>query len=152
MQIRIEGRDLPGRECGRGPDFPGYTNIHVGVQRRSRPSEHLELQPGDADSVAWSFEAALKPGPDLLGPYIQGGPGERFIYLSWGTLDDAGRFDMFRRAKLFLADVEPVVLAAAERSGVLVGRLRLTDAKGHPICARVKPPQITWSARKSPTS
>jgi len=148
MWIRIEGRDLPGRSCAPGPDYPGYPNIHVGVQRRARPAEHLDLQPGDADSVAWSFEVAVLPGPDLLGPYIQGGPGKRFIYLSWGTVDDAGTFTMFRRAKLFIADIDADVLAAAEKSGVLVGRLGLTDAEGHPLCARVKPPHIEWSAAR----
>jgi hypothetical protein len=49
---------------------------------------------------------------------------------------------MFRRAKLMLADVPPDVLDAAATSGTLVGTLGLTDAKGHPLCARVKPPMI----------
>ena len=34
---------------------------------------------------------------------------------------------------------------AVER-GLLVGRLGLTDAKGGPICASVRPPLIDWSA------
>lgn len=148
MRIRIEGRDLPGRSCASGPDFPGYANIHVGVQRRGRPSEHLDLQPGDADAVVWSFDAAVKPGPDLLGPYIQGGPGKRFIYLSWGSVDGAGNFEMFRRAKLFIADIDAHVIAAADQAGVLVGRLGLTDAKGHPVCAWIKPPRVEWSAAR----
>ncbi|NEE59503.1 monooxygenase, partial [Streptomyces sp. SID8455] len=28
----------------------------------------------------------------------------------------------------------------------LTGRLGLTDAKGQPLCARVRPPLISWSA------
>ena len=28
----------------------------------------------------------------------------------------------------------------------LVARVRLTDAKGNPICARIRPPYIAWSA------
>jgi hypothetical protein len=32
-----------------------YRDIH-GVQRRDRPDEWLDLQPGDAPSVAWSLE------------------------------------------------------------------------------------------------
>jgi hypothetical protein len=55
-------------------------------------------------------------------------------------------FTLFRRAKLFLADVDPEIIAAAERSGSLVARLGLTDAKGHPVCARVRPPAVQWSA------
>jgi hypothetical protein len=30
--------------------------------------------------------------------------------------------------------------------GPLVGRLGLTDRKGHPLCAAVRPPLIEWSA------
>jgi hypothetical protein len=53
---------------------------------------------------------------------------------------------MFRRAKLVLTDVQPDTIAAAQRSGLLVARLGLTDAKGHPVCARVRPPAVQWSA------
>ncbi len=53
---------------------------------------------------------------------------------------------MFRRAKLMLADVPGDVLESAVASGLLVGSLGRTDAKGHPVCARVKPPQIRWTA------
>ncbi|MGH3559093.1 MAG: DUF5990 family protein [Mycobacterium sp.] len=35
---------------------------------------------------------------------------------------------------------------SATTSGLLVGRLGLTDAKGNPLCARVRPPQISWTA------
>jgi hypothetical protein len=68
------------------------------------------------------------------------------LYLSWGTVDDAGHFTMFRRAKLMLEDVPPAVLPSAASSGVLVGSLGLTNAKGHPVCARVRPPDIRWAA------
>jgi Family of unknown function (DUF5990) len=73
-------------------------------------------------------------------------PGGRFVYLSWGTVDDAGHFTLFRRAKLMLEDVPTDVLDSAARSGLLVGSLGLTDAKGNPLCARVRPPQISWTA------
>ncbi len=149
MQIRIEGRELPGRTCAGGADFPGYDNVHVGVQRRDRRDELLDPHRGDAESATWTFEAVVLDGAngrDVRGPYIQGGPGGRFIYLSWGTVAADGAFTLFRRAKLFLADVVPRVLAAAERSGSLVARLSLTDAKGRPVCAWVKPPEVVWSS------
>ncbi|MDT5144828.1 MAG: hypothetical protein QOI79_4195 [Mycobacterium sp.] len=68
------------------------------------------------------------------------------IYLSWGTVDGVGHFSLFRRAKLMLEDVRPDVLDSAAKSGLLVGRLGLTDAKGDPVCARVRAPQISWTA------
>jgi len=56
-------------------------------------------------------------------------------------------FVMFRRAKLVLADIGAEIIAAAEQSGELTERLGLTDARGQPVCARIKPPAVEWSAR-----
>jgi hypothetical protein len=150
VQIRIEASDLPGRSCGPSPDVPGgYHNVHVGVQRRNRRDELLDLVPGDAGSATWTLECTATRSPtgvDLRGPYIQGPPGGRFIYLSWGTVDRAGAFTLFRRAKLWLDAVLPDVMERALESGLLVGRLGLTDRKGHPLCATVRSPLIEWSA------
>ncbi|GAA1298103.1 hypothetical protein Psi02_57830 [Planotetraspora silvatica] len=149
MWIHIEASDLPGRTCPPGDGFPGYSGIHVGVQRRDRRDEPLDLHPGDATSAAWTLECTVAPTPggvDLRGPHIQGRPGGRFIYLSWGTVDDAGVFSMFRRAKLMLDAVDAETVDAAVRSGRLLGRLRLTDGKGEPLCAAVRPPRIEWTA------
>ena len=53
---------------------------------------------------------------------------------------------MFRRAKLWLNVIPPEVLGSAEAQGALVGRLGLTDDKGNPVCASIRPPLIGWSA------
>ena len=54
---------------------------------------------------------------------------------------------MFRGAKLRLVDVEPSLIEQAIRPGrKLIARIRLTDARGNPICARVHPPYLTWTA------
>ena len=150
VTLTLEGERLPGRDCGAAPGFPGYENIHVAVQRRAKPGELLGLTPGDAAHAAWTLECAARPAPDgtteLTGPYVQGRPGGRFVYLSWGAVGDDGAFTMFRRAKLMLGAIDPDVLAAAVASGRLTGRLGLTDAKGHPQCARVVPPAVRWTA------
>ena len=151
MQIRIEGRDLPGSSCGPSPDAPGgYHNIHVGVQHRNRRDELLGLVAGNSRSAVWTLDCVAvlsATGIDLRGPYIQGPPGGRFIYLSWGTVDDNKQFALFRRAKLWLDAVPTDVMASATDLGLLVGRLRLTDRKGSPVCAAVRPPAIAWLAR-----
>jgi hypothetical protein len=152
VEIRIEGTDLPGSSCGPSPDNPGgHHNIHVAVQHRGKPAELLGLTPADAPAAVWTLDCELTTTPsdsaDLRGPYIQGPPGARFIYLSWGTVDSAGAFRMFRRAKLMLAAVPSAVLDEAASTGTLVGRLGLTDAGGGPVCAAVRPSAIVWSAR-----
>lgn len=105
--------------------------------------------PGDANSAAWTVDCIAVPskaGMDLRGPYIQGPPGGRFIYLSWGTVDGSDGFSLFRRAKLWLDAIPPVVIDSALELGLLVGRLGLTDPTGKPLCAAVRPPMIEWSA------
>ena len=148
--IQIDGVDLPGLSCAASPDSPGgYHNIHVAVQRRNRRDELLGLTPGGATSATWTIECEAVPtsdGFDLKGPYIHGPPGARFIYLSWGTVDDAQNFELFRRAKLWLDGVPSKVVASAVDHGLLVGRLGLTDHNGNPVCASVRPPLIEWSA------
>ena len=109
----------------------------------------LGLTPGDATSAIWTIDCvpvSTAAGFDLKGPYIQGPPGARFIYLSWGTVDDATNFELFRRAKLWLDCIPFEVLANAVDQGLLVGRLGMTDHNGNPLCAAVRPPLIEWSA------
>ncbi|MBD0671812.1 DUF5990 family protein [Streptomyces sp. CBMA156] len=146
MELRIEATDLPGRECPAGPGFPGYRDVHVAVQRRARPGELLDPQPGDAARAHWALECATKPlpdgGVDITGRYVQGGPGGRFVYLNWVAGEER---TMFRRAKLLLTGIDPRTAERAARTGLLIARLGLTDAKGHPLCAAVRPPLVTWS-------
>lgn len=148
MKIRIEGFDPPGRDCGPGPDFPdGHLNIHVAVQGKKGQSDLFGLFPGD-EAPTWELDCAIvgpPPETDLRGPQIQGAPRKRFIYLSWGVVDSATSFRMFRRAKLWLDAVPPDVMAAAVERGELAGRLSLRDDRGWPVCASVRPPRITWS-------
>ncbi|WP_234046568.1 DUF5990 family protein [Streptomyces adelaidensis] len=154
MHIRIEAIDLPGRTCPAPADgnVTVYDNVHVAVQRRDRPAELLAPQPGHAPSATWTLEctALVSPtGTDVKGPYVQDRLGRRFIYLSWGTVDESGTFTMFRRAKLMLDVIPADLLATAAHDGLLVGRLGLTDARGGPLCARVEPPHITWTAERA---
>jgi hypothetical protein len=113
MHIRIDASELPGLTCPAG-DRVAYRNIHVAVQRRGRPAELLDPHPGGAASATWILECTTTPSPagtDVKGPYVHGPPGGRFIYLSWGTIDE-GAFNIFRRAKLMLDAAPAEVLEA----------------------------------------
>jgi hypothetical protein len=108
----------------------------------------IDLFPGDAHSAFWQLECEVvgePPDIDLRGSQINGSPGRRFIYLSWGVIDEGEQFRMFRRAKLWLDAIPDDVLTAAIKAELLVGRLSLTDAKGLPLCASVRPPRIEWT-------
>ena len=140
---------MPGRRCVGLPGIakPVYEGVHVGVQRQKAV---VDLVRGDATEASWTFPIEVVPGRsgslDFRGPWVHGKPGERFLYLSWGEVPAAGRFDMFRRAKLWLTTIGEDLLQEALNTGATVeGRLPLTDRKGAPICASVRPPVIAWS-------
>jgi hypothetical protein len=148
LMVDIEGSDLPGRQCRPKPGGDDYENVHVFLGRRNEPTD---LVAGDATAATWHVEVAVKPdgagGFDFGGPLVLGKRGERYLALWWGPVTDDGVFNVFRGAKLRFADIERATLHAALQPGKrLVGRLGLTDAKGNPRCASVRPPDIQWSA------
>jgi Family of unknown function (DUF5990) len=132
MRIRIVGTDLPGPAA-----------VHVGIQRKT---EVVDLVPADAREAVFEFDVDVRPGrdgtPDFFGPYVHGGPGKRFVYLSWGTIGAGGSFEMFRRAKLWLAHMGDEIAAADAAEG----RLPLTDARGGPLCGGLPPGVVEWRA------
>ena len=131
MRLVIEGRNLPGRTCGT------HRDVHVGVQVRREPTE---LVPADVETARWEVEIEVldKDGEvDFRGPAVQGRRGERFVYLTWGERP-GDTFEMFRRAKLMLADLPDPHSASA------TARVDLTDEHGLPRCARLRPPALTW--------
>ena len=124
MRLLIRGHHLPGLTCG------PYRNIHVGLQVKSQP---VDLVPADAAAAEWVAEIRTDDG-DFRGPAVQGRRGERFVYLTWGTVD-GDSFSMFRRAKLMLAELP------ADAAEVTVD-VDLTDESGMPRCARLRQPAI----------
>jgi hypothetical protein len=150
MRLSLIGTDLPGRTFCNTDGTP-LDNVHVGVQIRTEP-EHLVR--GDAAEAGWELEIDTlidKDGQlDFRGPAVQGKRGDRFIYLTWGNVDDAGAFQMFRRAKLMLNCVDHEIILDAIKRGRLGAEIRLTDHRGGPRCARVDPPAITWNSKDSP--
>jgi len=147
VRVVVAGHDLPGRTFRTGDDE--HRNVHVGLQVRREPTA---LVPADALDATWELDVEVRAddehGLDFRGPAVQGKRGERFLYLTWGDLDDGGGFHMFRRAKLMLHRVDPSMVRAANRAGrTLVASVDLTDEHGCPRCARVDPPAITWTVR-----
>ncbi len=124
MRLVIRGHQLPGLTCGR------YANVHVGLQVGREP---VDLVPADAARAEWVTEICAQDG-DFRGPAVQGKKGERFVYLTWGTVE-GDSFSMFRRAKLMLADLP------ADADEVTVD-VDLTDERGMPRSARLRPPAI----------
>jgi Family of unknown function (DUF5990) len=160
LTVVIEGFDLPGLSCHPEPDGTVHDRIHVAVTGRSkdrrslgvpgRPGRAIEPMPGDSPSVRWEVPVTLRRGEgglDFGGPFVRGDRTDRHLGLAWGDVPGDGTLRLFRGAKLRLADVDPGLIEEAMRpGGQLVARVRLTDSNGNPICARLRPPDINWSA------
>jgi hypothetical protein len=160
MTVLIDGFDLPGLTCSPGPEGE-HKSVHVALSGHdhSRPflempgrggARALEPVPGDAPSARWEVPVTVRRGDDGLdfaGPFVRGARDDRHLGLAWGDVPGDGTLRLFRGLKMRLADVDPALIEAAMRPGHrLVARIRLTDARGNPICARVDPPYLTWSA------
>jgi len=139
-QLRIVGRRLP------GSSWSGRHGIHIGVQCGN---DVVGLVTGDAADAVFDIELDIVSDgdgePDFRGPYVNGRRGERFVYLSWGEVDGDGIFSMFRRLKLHLAPlVEQLSADTVLRAKKIQAVLELTDTKGRPLAASVRPPWVTW--------
>jgi Family of unknown function (DUF5990) len=133
MRLTVRGRELPGTR------FADCRNVHVGLQVGRDPAE---LVPGDATDATWVTDVAVidePDGGDYRGEAVQGRRGERFLYLTWGTVEGQ-KFTMFRRAKLMLIDL-PAELRSKQ---AVVVELPLTQEDGSPRCARVPAHLLDW--------
>ncbi|MFE0102170.1 DUF5990 family protein [Streptomyces sp. NPDC059009] len=141
LRLRLTGHNLPGTDCGE------YRHVRVAIQHGRDPEAPV---PGNAPQATWdlTITTVTTPDgtPDFRGPYVHGPRGARFLYLTWGELPPGGTFTMFRRAKLYLADLPGEALEQGEAHG----ELGLTDPHGMPLCAAVRPPHITWRAHREP--
>ena len=115
MEIHIVGHDLPGRDFS--CDGSERDNVHVAVQVGKEPNG---LVAGDAPDASWTIEVRpveTPDGLDLRGPAVHGRRGERFLYLTWGQVSSDGGFEMFRRAKLMIGDIDAGLLRDAAAAG-----------------------------------
>ena len=116
------------------------------------PGVEMQVQRGPGEltgpvritPAATTFEIVLRLGtrpngdPNFLGPYAQGPPGGRFVYVNSGTL--AGQSDSCwtRRAKIPLTSITWALIDRARSSkGVLTAEMNGTGRDGGPSCASV---------------
>jgi len=165
MTVVIEGTELPGLTCQPEPGGAVHRNIHVALATKAKgitegqpwltvplkPGLAAEPFPGDARQTRWEITVTVRgsadDGYDFTGPSVGGDRTDRNLGLVWGEVPGDGTLQMFRGAKLRLVEVPPDLITDAMRPGHrLVARVRLTDDKGNPVCARLGPSHLTWSA------
>lgn len=103
------------------------------------------------DLVSFAITLTLGPlladgSPNFRGPFAQGTPADRFVYVNSGFYAGQTGTPWERRAKIRLADI-PVALvesAAGKPDAALEARIEGTMKDGGPVCASVRAPQISW--------
>ncbi|MEP6756419.1 MAG: DUF5990 family protein [Chthonomonadales bacterium] len=128
--------------CHNVPSVAGtvFHGLRLGIQRDQQVIEDV---PADGSDVAFRAPITVKHldggGHDFAGKFVHGPKTERFFYLNWGAHAPMGWHGV-RRAKLQLRDM-PSLLAERTEAEVWIN---MTDAKGCPLCATIKPSFIRW--------
>jgi len=101
--------------------------------------EPVQTQRSAGGDLVFEFQPAIRTasagGPSLGGPYVQGPPRQRFLYLDIGTYAGQTGSVWSRRMKVPLAGIDARTIA---RGGVLEARVPGTGKDGGPACATVK--------------
>ncbi len=106
-----------------------------------------------ADAVAFDLEitveGALADGrPRLLGPYVQGPPDARFVYLAVGRYAGQRDSPWGGRVKVPLAGLGWDAIEALTPGARLVARIPGQSPKGGPALASVRLPPPGWVQRE----
>lgn len=120
--------------------------VDFGIQKGSgKGYETILKQRSGKDDLCFEFKILVKEGKasslDFAGPFVQGPPNERFIYVDIGTAAGQVNSVWSRRMKIPLRDIsfETIKQALDNSSLVLETRVPGTGKDGGPNCATVKP-------------
>jgi Family of unknown function (DUF5990) len=108
----------------------GSGSVYETVQRQSSEGNDLtfEFQPSVTEGVSNGMAA-------LRGPFIQGPPRQRFVYIDIGTYAGQADSSWSRKMKIPL---DGITAKMVERGGVLEARVPGRGRDGGPNCATVK--------------
>ena len=113
---------------------------------KSNNYETIQKQRSGARDLRFEFTARAVPGfknadPNLLGPFVQGSSGARFVYLDIGTAAGQIASNWSRRLKIPLTGITAEILRRVEEDPKLILETHVpgTAKDGGPNCATVKP-------------
>ena len=143
LTIRLRCRHLPGTR------FEQRSGVWLGVQRGQEVVDDVAAE-ADQEEVVFDLpvQVALSPRTgttDFKGPFVHGKRGARFLYLCWGERQGEA-WEGFRRAKVPLGSLSPVLLDQALRAGAVIETpLAMTDRRGGPVAGSFHDEEIAWS-------
>ena len=122
--------------------------VYFGLQKGHGSSyETVQTVESKTEDLQFEFSVRVQEGkdglPNFLGPFVQGPPRERFVYLDIGTCAGQTNTPWSRRLKIPLKGITWQLIEqaakAASSSKPLETRVPGTGKDGEPSCATVKP-------------
>jgi len=105
--------------------------------------ETIQKQVSDSNDLIFQFSVEVKQDDDgniiFLGPYTQGTPRDRFVYLDIGTYAGQKDSPWSRRLKIPLTGISAETVNALSVKNILECKVPGTGKDGGPNCATVKP-------------
>jgi len=123
--------------------------VHFAVQR----GKDALLPPTHTDDATITFDFTVRVGepqpdgaPNLLGPFTQGSPAERFVYVNAGTAAGDLGSPWTRRAKIKLAGITPALIERVQTTpgAVIEGRIAGQAKDGGPPAASIPLLDAGW--------
>ncbi len=119
----------------------------LGIQDGKVVTQDVLIEGQATIHFQFTIQVAIDPAndtPNFKGSYIQGPRAAHFIYLCWGDRHEGG-WVMHSRAKIPLAGLPVEKIQQAVRAGTpLRARIRMSDSRGKPAVATLKPGQVEW--------
>jgi hypothetical protein len=120
--------------------------VDFGLQNgRGNAYEAVQKQRSNGGNLQFQFNAKYKPGKNndivLSGPFVQGAPDGRFVYIDIGTYAGQKDSPWGRRLKIPLSGITPVMTDQLLSDPKLIFETSVpgTGKDGGPNCATVKP-------------
>jgi len=111
------------------------------IQRGKTELDSVVMSKGAELSFELTARIADRDGaePNLLGPYVQGPRGGRFVYVNSGTLAGQAGSSWTRRAKIGLQGITWNLIdqSLANSKTILEARINGTGKDGGPACATI---------------
>ncbi|MDJ0757253.1 MAG: DUF5990 family protein [Ardenticatenaceae bacterium] len=116
-------------------------NFAFALQRGK--GEKVDYILSDGSNISFTLQVRVKPKkdgePNFLGPFTQGKPDQRFVYVCSGIGTTSENTEWIRRAKIHLSSIDWSLIEASQQmsDACLEARFAGTDPKGGPACATV---------------
>ncbi|MBW8743233.1 MAG: hypothetical protein JF628_02590 [Sphingomonas sp.] len=117
--------------------------VRIALQRGATARAALIPPVSDTpDALTFDFDAAVEGAladgrPRLLGPFVQGPPEARFVYLCVGQAAGQIGSEWNRRMKVPLGGISEELAGALQDGGRLEARIASRGRDGSPACASV---------------